>query len=65
MGEKQGSKPTITLGELAAKLLMLLVFLEVLVPHLKAICITMRDQPWKGSGPQAVDVEFKEAQDAA
>lgn len=65
MGEKQGSKPTISLGELAGKFLTFLVFLEVFVPHLKAICVTMRDRPWVAAGPQALDAEFTEVKGVA
>ncbi len=46
MGDNKGSKPTISLKEGLYKLLALLVFLEVSIPHLKAICKTLIEKPW-------------------
>lgn len=65
MAESEGSKPTISLGELATRLLVFLTFLQVFIPHLKALCITMRDKPWVDSGPTVVDVTPKAASNVA
>ncbi len=65
MGDKQGSTPKISLGEIAARVLVFLIFLQVVLPHLVAICETMRDRPWDKTKPVVVEVPPVEVQHAA
>ena len=65
MGENVDPKRTFSLSEAAISFLKFLIFLEVLVPHLKAFCITMRDKPWEAAGPIDVTDASKEAVNAA
>lgn len=65
MGESEDTKRTISLQDLAARFLMFIVFLKVFLPHLEAICCTIRDQSWKPAGPTVVDAASVDVADAA
>ena len=51
MGEKVEEKRVFNLSDAATSLLKWIILLEVMVPHLKAICVTLRDKPWLAAGP--------------
>jgi len=65
MGEKAGSTPKISLGEMAAKVLVFLIFLQVTLPHLVAICETLVDRPWDRGKPTVVIPSPTEVKNAA
>ena len=65
MADKQGSKPTISLRVAAEKLLVFIMFLQVALPHLRALIETMRDQAWVVTPPVVLNVHPTEVKDVA
>lgn len=65
MGEKQGSKPTISLSEVAGKVLVVLRFLEIVLPHLQLLLTAIVEQKWAAPMPKAVIDMPTEVRDAA